>query len=194
MVVRTAVGPAPVAEDLALPEDDGALSTLVGRDVKGETTEAERALLRRPGTLQRWHNTLVALDKELQAQFTERRAAADLKQQECLRRGPKGKVEWFDYRAQYNAWRAGANRFKSKVEVTLSECKRTMREKQSYRSPHSTGERRLYRQTLRSVRNFLVNEATVTAAHQGARWDLLQRVDEVLFDQVRLLAQEGGEG
>jgi hypothetical protein len=191
MVVR-ALGPAEATGDLPLPGENGALRALVTRDVKGGATETEKALLRRPETLKRWHDTLVGLNREVQAQFTERRAAADLEQHEYLRRGPEGKGEWFAYRAQYNAWRAGANRFRSRVEESLSGCKkRLMRECQSGRAVSRTAsERTLCRQLLHKLRDLSSNEAAITPAHQGARRKLSERADEVLFDQVRPLSLE----
>jgi hypothetical protein len=190
MAVR-AVGTAEARMAPALPEDEGALRALVAKDVKGMATQAEKGLLRRPETLQRWHDALVALNKDIQAQFTERRAAADLKQQECLGRGRAGKNEWFAFRAQHNAWRAGAIRFKAEVENSLSECKRLMCH---FRDARVNEERNGYRRVLRGVRVFLSEEGAVTTEHQGARRELLRLVDGVLLEPAVLQGPVGEDG
>ncbi len=190
-MVARALGATEGTLDPALPEDEGALRALVTSDVKGRATEAESASLRRAETLQRWHDALVALNKETQAQFAERRAAADLKQQECLQRGPAGKNEWFAFRAQHNAWRAGTIRFKSELEETLSECKRLLRHARAVRANE---ERRAYRHVLRRVRGFLSEEAAITLEHHGARRELLRLVDGVLLDPAERSGSERGAG
>lgn len=158
-------------------------------------SEHEKAFLRQPETKQRWHDALVALNKELEAQFSERRAAAELKQQQCLKRGPEGKGEWFAFRAQHQSWRAGATRFKSKVEERLSECKRLMRQARSDRVPaRAPGELALYRRTLAEVRGFLSDEAAAAPAYQGARRDLLRLVDHALSKPAGQQDRDRGAG
>lgn len=164
---------------------------LVARDAEGEATEAEAAFLRRPETLQRWHDVLVALNKDLQDQFTQRRADAELKQQECLGRGPEGKGEWFAFQAQHDAWRSGAVGFKSKVEKALSECKGLVRQT---RSDRASNERNQYRRALRRIRGFLSDEAAVSPGYQPMRRELLHLVDDVLSHSPGYEDRERGAG
>lgn len=163
-------------------DDPEAFRALVARDARDEASEVERVFLRDARTVQRWHDGLVALNKELEVRFSEKQAAADLKQQGCLKRGPAGKDEWFDYRARHKAWRAEANRFKSKVEAALSECKRLVQDRSEQSATRATSERRAYREALRSVHSFLSDEAAILSQYQDTRLELLRLVDDVLTE------------
>ena len=111
---------------------DGALSEeefreLVVTDAKGRATAREQAFLRSAAVVGRWNTALASLNRELQSQFAERRAEAQAYRNRCLRAGPRGKREWFDYQERYAGWRAGATRLKGLVEERLAESKELVR-------------------------------------------------------------------
>lgn len=176
-------------------EDPEAVRDLVARDVRGETSEEERAFLRSPDGLDLWHDALVALNKEIQDQFAKRRADAQAKQQDCLKLGPEGKAEWFEYKAAWAAWRAVANRFKSGVEGSLVEWRRLSRaHKRDRGAERSRLERGLYRGALHDVREFLLNDAAISPAYFGRRDELLTLLKGVLFDQAKILEERAVKG
>lgn len=102
---------------------DDEFENVVNRDVRGELDYETSLQLRTPENAERWYEQLLVLKRSVEAQFTANRAERNEKQQECMAKGPKGKTEWFAYRAQAERWRAGAARFKAGVEQRLAEAR-----------------------------------------------------------------------
>ena len=87
--------------------DDPELLELIGRDVRGNSTPEEHAPPRSPKNLQLWRDGLRAILSDLQTQFIERRATAEKFRTECFRKGESGKQEWFNFKAELDAWKGG---------------------------------------------------------------------------------------
>jgi hypothetical protein len=113
-------------------ESDHPFRGLVVRDAKfrhdDQITPEERAYLRSPGVCEYWKDTLVHLRREMETQFAERKAAAEQFQTECFARGYSGKADWFEYKAEYDEWRARGNRFTTMLTARLDEAKRITKE------------------------------------------------------------------
>jgi len=114
---------------------------LVIRDLKyrydDRITPEERAYLRSPEVLQEWLDTLKHLRREMQAQFAQRKAAANQFQKECFERGYEGKRAWFEYKADYDEWRARGNRYIAMISTRQDEAKRLIRERRQRANQHS---------------------------------------------------------
>ena len=89
--------------------DDPEFLDLLGRDVRGQSTQEERSFLRSPPNLQLWRNGLKAILSDLETQNIQRKADAEAFRTDCMRKGPSGKQEWFDYKAEWDAWKGGAS-------------------------------------------------------------------------------------
>lgn len=115
--------------DLHLLNDDD-FTELVNRDVRGNLEPDTSALLREPPNINRWHDTLLRLKRNVEAQLTSSRSDLLSKQATYIQRGTSGKLQWIEAKAQAEKWRQGAIRFKNGVEERLLEAKglrRTMR-------------------------------------------------------------------
>lgn len=90
--------------DLSMLNHD-ALRSLVAQEARGKASPEASAELREEANLQLWSDILHELNKDLESQFMERKADAQIFQNACFGAGPKGKREWFEYKAQYDSWR-----------------------------------------------------------------------------------------
>jgi hypothetical protein len=115
-----------------ITEGDHPFRDLVVRDAKFRhddlITPEEREYLRSPEVCEHWRDTLIHLRREMEAQFSERKAAAERFQTECFARGYSGKADWFEYKAEYDEWRARGNRFTTMIAARLDEAKRITKE------------------------------------------------------------------
>jgi hypothetical protein len=84
-------------------------------DARRKASPEASAELRKEENLQLWSDFLHELNKDLESQFMERKADAQAFQNACFNAGPEGKREWFEYKAQYDQWRAGARRFQAGI-------------------------------------------------------------------------------
>lgn len=102
---------------------DDHFDDLVNKDVRGFLDAETSELLREPEYAERWYNSLLVLKKSVEAQLTTNKAEQGEKHNECMKKGPAGKREWFEYKAQADRWRSGAVRFKAGVEERLREAR-----------------------------------------------------------------------
>lgn len=97
----------------------------VNADVRGTTNADTKAALRQPDVLDRWHDTLLHLKRNVEAQLTSNRATLLADQAEALRGGDT--VRWVQIKAESEQWRQRSIRFKNGVEERLREAKRLRR-------------------------------------------------------------------
>ncbi len=82
---------------------------LVAKEAKGQAEPEAAAFLRSEAGLRRWANALRELTRELETQFAKRKADAESFQNACLAEGSDAdKREWYEYKAEYDRWRAVA--------------------------------------------------------------------------------------
>jgi excisionase family DNA binding protein len=155
--------------------DDPEFQDLVGRDVRGNSTPEEHALLRAAQNVQLWRDGLRAILSDLQTQFAERKATAEKFRTECFRKGESGKKEWFDYKAELDAWRGGALRFKRSVELQLAEAKRLSQEHQQQ------DEKERFRQLLVESLGFLNEDEAITYKFTPNRDTLREKISGALY-------------
>jgi Trypanosomal VSG domain len=155
--------------------EDPEFLELVGRDVRGKSTPEEHAFLRSPEGMQLWRDGLKAIRMDLETQSIHRKADAEAFRTACVKKGPSGKQEWFEYKASWDAWKAGAARFKRSVETNLAEAKRLAQEQQQ----HSEKER--FRQLLVETLNFLNQDEAITYKYVPTRDDLREKISSVLY-------------
>jgi hypothetical protein len=79
--------------------DHDALRSLVAQEARGKASPEASAELREEANLQLWSDILHELNKDLESQFMERKADAQVFQNACFGAGPEGKREWFEYKA-----------------------------------------------------------------------------------------------
>ncbi len=99
------------------------LRELAAKDSRGISTPEEATMLRQPENLRGWRDALSELNTDLEAQFAENKAESQEVQNACYRKGFEGKQEWFEYKAGYDRWRAGARRFKRGIEARIKEAR-----------------------------------------------------------------------
>jgi hypothetical protein len=112
------------AETALLKMGPEAFNEVVNNDIRGEVAEDVAAALR--GVLvDRWYNTLVAMKRNSEAQFSNARFEIAKKRHECLNGQDKnlGMSEFNTYMTQKARWRTGALRFKNGVEDKIAEAK-----------------------------------------------------------------------
>lgn len=127
-------------------EEQKALAAAYARgEIQGE--ERERLV----GSVESLHtlrDALTTLASDIEAQFLERKADAGEFKNECYVTGDK--AGWFEYKAQYDAWRAGARRFKMSVDAAKREVST-----QLTATPHDPGVNRALRQENHLLRTAL---------------------------------------
>ena len=155
--------------------DDPEFLELVGRDVRGHSTPDEHSFLRSPENVQLWRDALKAILRDLETQNIERKADAEAFRTACMRKGPSGKQEWFEYKASWDAWRGGAARFKRSVQTSLAEAKQLAQEQQQH------DEKESFRQLLVESLNFLNQDEAITYKHTPARDALREKISSVLY-------------
>lgn len=159
--------------------DHEALRSLVADDARRKASQEASAELRKEENLQLWSDVLHELNKDLESQFMERKADTQAFQNACFGAGPQGKREWFEYKAQYDAWRAGARRFQAGIQQRIKENRQVMRDLQS------TEDRQLYRDTLNRAQAFLHTDEFITYKGVPERDRLVEEIRTVLFSPRR---------
>lgn len=155
--------------------DDPQFVELVGRDLRGKSTPEESAYLRSSEVVTLWRDALRVIRSDLETQNISRKADAEAFRTACMRKGPQGKQEWFEYKASWDAWKAGSSRFKRGVEMHLAEAKRLMQEFAE------TGDLQRYRQLLIEALRFLNQDEAITYKYVPARDDLREKISGALY-------------
>jgi hypothetical protein len=148
---------------------------LVGRDVRGKSTPEEHSLLRSPENLQLWRDGLRAILSDLETQRIQRKADAEAFRTECFRKGQSGKQEWFDFKAEWDAWKGGASRFTRSVQTSLAEAKRLAQEHQQQ------DEKERFRQLLVEFLDFLNEDEAITYKYTPNRDTLREKISGALY-------------
>jgi DNA-binding transcriptional regulator GbsR (MarR family) len=155
--------------------DDPALIEVVSRDVRGKSTPEEQAFLRSADGVKLWRDALKAIRTDLETQAISRKADAEAFRTACMRKGPAGKQDWFEYKAGWDAWKTSAARFRRGVETNLAEAKRITRELEE------EADQQRYRQLLVEALNFLNQEEAITYKYVPARDDLREKISTALY-------------
>ncbi|HVL38511.1 MAG TPA: hypothetical protein VM328_03875, partial [Fimbriimonadaceae bacterium] len=110
-----------VRELLALDDDE--FRRVVDRDVRAPDPARQVAALRHPAVVDRWRRCLTAskisVESQLAAKASELRAEAA----RAKASGSFDKKAYHEMVARYEDWRAGALRFKSGMEIRLTEAR-----------------------------------------------------------------------
>jgi plasmid maintenance system antidote protein VapI len=94
----------------------------VNADVRGTASIDTQMALRQPECLDRWHDMLLHLKRNVEAQLTSNRASLLAEQAERLAAGDT--IGWIKSKAESEQWRQRSIRFKNGVEERLREAKR----------------------------------------------------------------------
>jgi hypothetical protein len=111
-------------EQMAVELAEDKFKAVVEADVRDKVSDDEAAMLRQLENVPRWYNELNLLKRDIEAQFVQRKADLLDFQQGCLKRGRDGKQEFFDEKADHEAWKTGAVRWKQLIEAKMVEAKR----------------------------------------------------------------------
>jgi hypothetical protein len=114
----------PDSVDADLTEDQ--YYAILRADIDGN--EAATAFLMQDA--EEWLQRLIELFQSIETQFSQRKAEAMEFQNACLRKGGRGKQEWFDYKQEWDTWRGSANHLKKLVVARQREVK-TIRSEQN---------------------------------------------------------------
>jgi len=106
---------------------DADFSDLVAEEVRGKLDPERTAFLHDPDNRTRWYDVLVGLKRDIETQFTERKADLESYRIECHEQGESGRQDFFAERADHQAWVASASRFKSGIEGRIQRVKRMIR-------------------------------------------------------------------
>jgi hypothetical protein len=167
------------------------LRDIAARDVRGLTTEEEVARLRSPEWVEHWFLALMELRQDVETQFSERKAAYDLRQVE-VRSLDHFDETWAPYRAEYFGWRKHAVRFLNTVksrEREARQLKAALKQAQYVKYNADEQERVQERRKelwriLGACRAFLEDEGNIA-------YKAMPQRDELLEDMVQL--EEPGE-
>lgn len=111
--------------DAIADADDDEYTKLVLAEMHDRATDRVADAFRADeASLREWRDKLNELVKRVDAKFTELKADAIEKQQECLKRGPLGKSAWFDYKATNDRERARLAAYRRRIDDRLRESKR----------------------------------------------------------------------
>lgn len=95
------------------------LTTLVEKDVRGEATPEQIALLE--ANVREWIAELNVLLRDVEIQFNSHKAALYEKQADFLSRDDRS--GWLKAKAEEERWRTGSNRFRASVEKRIMHAK-----------------------------------------------------------------------
>ena len=112
------------------------INDVVKRDLHGKAEGFELERLRQTPTT--WRDVLVGLKQDVESHLVRRAADATAKENDCFRTGTKD--DWFDYRAEYETWRAGAIHFKTQVEKRIRYVNGLLRQEAGSRGETARGE------------------------------------------------------
>ena len=155
--------------------DDPNLIEVVSRDVRGKSTPEEKAFLRSSEGVTLWRDALKAIRQDLETQAISRKADAETFRTACMRKGPAGKQDWFEYKAGWEAWKSSAARFRRGVEMNLAEAKRLTQQFAE------EDQQQRYRQLLVDALNFLNQDEAITYKYVPARDDLREKISSTLY-------------
>lgn len=94
-------------------------NNLVAKDVRGECTAGERAVLE--SNIREWLDELNILARDVEIQLAAQKARMTAKQAELLEVGSA--IEWLEYKAEEENWTVKSLRFKASVERSIREVK-----------------------------------------------------------------------
>lgn len=106
---------------------------LVAEDVRGRVDIKTSKLLRTPLYLQKWHDCLLTIKRNVEHQLASDKAERYSKRLEFTRKGNEGKIAWLQYVAERERWRANNIFFKNGVENKLAEAKNLLNDTDSAR-------------------------------------------------------------
>ena len=158
------------------------LRALTEADLRGESPPSVRAYLVEHAD--EWCDTLGDLLSDVNAQLQQRKAEAQVKQNEChaMPSEAGGKREWFEYRGEYESWRARTVRFKSFVERRKREANRILKERRLDRhDDHMENRDKQHRRALTEVRSFLAEDSHISYSAIPERDGILEWIDEALY-------------
>ena len=161
--------------------DHEELKKLAAEDARGQAEPEAAAFLREEANLQKWSDVLHEINKDLEAQFMERKADAQVVQNACFAKGPDGKREWFEYKAQHDQWRAGARRFHASIQAKIKENKNLMREQAIVQRGGNDRER--FMQAIHRARDFISRDQNIAYSAIPERDELLAELEVVLWGE-----------
>jgi hypothetical protein len=113
-----------VSETTLRKHDDEQANVLAAAFVRDEIPAGYREQMLAPENIPALYDALTTLVQDIDSQFAERRASAQDFQNRCHATGDK--QGWFEYKADYDRWRAGAQRFKASADRAKRDVKRRM--------------------------------------------------------------------
>lgn len=93
---------------------------IVVADIKGEV---EEEALRDPENVGRWHAILLDLRDNMLAELANEEQKSLAYHQMCLKKGPRGKREWFEYKGEWKHWEARAKTFLAHINNRIREAR-----------------------------------------------------------------------
>ncbi len=178
------------------------LREMAQRDLRNQAEPEESAMLRSDENLEEWRLILVDIMKDIDAQFSERRARFQEFQNACWRGGEAAKADFFEGKGQFLAWEAGAKRVKRSCEKRIAEANALLaRRRQARRGEAAPGlprdyadlaahalkmqnERQAYRSALVDVQKQLLEyDAAFTEEFKPLRDVVLGKVLRVLYPE-----------
>jgi hypothetical protein len=99
--------------------DPAAFTEIVTRDIRGQASAAEVKMLEE--NVREWIAELNSLLRDIEIQFSSRKAELSGKQADLLEQGDQ--IVWLRFKSQDEHWRVKANRFKASIEKRLHYAK-----------------------------------------------------------------------
>lgn len=95
---------------------------IVNKNIHIKTADADVwAALTSPELISRTRETMSGIFQRVSTTIRIRKGKREEFHQECFRRGPAGKTEWFESVSEYEMWRIRAGHFQAAVQARLSE-------------------------------------------------------------------------
>lgn len=99
--------------------DPAAFTEIVTRDIRGQASATEVKMLEE--NVREWIAELNSLLRDIEIQFSSRKAELSGKQADLLEQGDQ--IVWLRFKSQDEHWRVKANRFKASIEKRLHYAK-----------------------------------------------------------------------
>jgi hypothetical protein len=108
--------------------DDSAFRELITTNIHpADNTDEAWKQLTAPQVVERTHDTLQAMRKQVEAALGKRRRDIEDFRTECHLRGPAGKQDYFAAKTEYQDWKRRANSFRYMVEARQAQARSALR-------------------------------------------------------------------
>lgn len=163
--------------------DDSGYEEIVNQNIHIRTADADVwEMLTGPELIGRTREALSRIFQRVATTIRSRKAKREEFRQECFRRGPDGKSDWFDSLGEYEMWRHRAGNFQAVVQTRLAEVGK-LQKNMNRASNHLNMDRSrdALRQLAQLVQRHQAAHAQAGGIAEQCDYELWQALDRIML-------------